>query len=194
VLLELDGEPAGFARYRIAATWDGALPAQEVVVIEAIPTSTDALRELWRYLFSIDLTTRVKATYFDPFSPLFLMVAEPRRLRVKLADGLWLRLVDVGEALRRRSYATGDSVVLDVVDGFCSWNAGRFRAGADAGPTDAAAELRLEVRELATAYLGGFGVAALHRAGLVEELVPGAVERADALFRTLEPPFCPEDF
>jgi predicted acetyltransferase len=194
LLLELDGEPAGFARYRIAPKWDGSLPAQEVLVIEAIPTSTDALRELWRYLFSIDLTARVKARYFDPSSPLFLMVTEPRRLRVALADGIWLRLVDVGESLRRRSYATGDSAVLDVVDDFCPWNTGRFRAGADAGPTDDAAELRLGVGELASVYLGGFGFAALHRAGLVDERAPGAVERADALFRTLRPPHCPEDF
>jgi predicted acetyltransferase len=193
-LLELDGRPAGFARYQVSNRWERSVPLSELRVIEVVADSLVALRELWRYLFSIDLVVRVKADYFDPASPLFLMVAEPRRLQLTLTDGIWVRLVDVGEALRRRSYATDDSVVLEVVDEFCPWNAGRFRAGADAGPADAAPELRLGVADLASAYLGGFGVTALRAAGRIEELVPGAVERADALFRTLEPPYCPEDF
>src|SRR5262249_61906625 len=102
------------ARYRIPSKWERSVPLGEVRVFDVVATSLVAARELWRYLFSIDLVTRVKADKFDPGSPLFLLVAEPRRLFLTLTDGLWLRLVDVGEALRRRSYATGESVVLPV--------------------------------------------------------------------------------
>jgi predicted acetyltransferase len=152
-LFELDGEPAGFARYSIVSKWERALPVGEVNVIEVIATSRVALRELWGYLFSVDLVARVKQDFFDPGSPLFLLVVEPRRLHVTLFDGLWLRLVDVGEALRRRSYA-----------------------------------------DLASLYLGARSASQLRGAARLEELSPGAAERADVVFRTPEPPFCPEEF
>jgi predicted acetyltransferase len=193
-VLELDGQPAGFARYRIAGKWERWTPQGELRVLEVIAVSNDALRELWRFLFSVDLIVSVRAEHFDPASPLFLMTLEPRRLHMSLVDGIWLRLVDVATALRARSYAGEGSVVLDVVDELCEWNRGRYRAGADAGPTDEQAELRLCVADLGSLYLGGFDARQLHAAGRIEEVVPGALDRAGALFRTPEPPFCPEEF
>ncbi len=56
------------------------------------------------------------------------------------------------------------------------------------------AELRMDIRDLASAYLGGFSFAQLAAAGLVDELAPGAVERADSLFRTARAPWCPQVF
>ena len=103
---------------------------------------TEATRELWRYLFGVDLIAKVSLWNYDPATPLFLMVRDARRLQLKLGDGIWLRLVDVGEALRLRSYAGEGSVVLEVTDEFCSWNVGRYRAGED-GPDRGSAELRL---------------------------------------------------
>jgi predicted acetyltransferase len=122
------------------------------------------------------------------------MVRDARRLQLKLGDGIWLRLVDVGEALRRRSYAGDDTVCLEVADAFCPANDGRYRAGQDAGPTEDAADLRLSVADLASAYLGAFSFERLAASGRVEELTEGAIARASALFRTDLPPWCPEPF
>jgi predicted acetyltransferase len=166
----------------------------ELVLVDAIATSTEATRELWRYLFGVDLIAKVSLWNFDPATPLFLMVRDARRLQLKLSDGIWLRLVDVGEALRRRSYEGDDSVVLEVTDAFCPWNEGRYRAGSEAGPTEDAAELRLSVADLASSYLGAFSFERLAAAGRVEELADGAIARATALFRTELPPYCPEPF
>ena len=49
-------------------------------------------------------------------------------------------------------------------------------------------------RQLGSIYLGGFSFADLARASRLEELEPGAVERADALFRTDAEPWCAEIF
>ncbi len=38
----------------------------------------------------------------------------PRRMRPRIGDGLWVRLVDVGAALSARSYAADGAVVFDV--------------------------------------------------------------------------------
>jgi predicted acetyltransferase len=56
------------------------------------------------------------------------------------------------------------------------------------------ADLRLDVSDLGTVYLGGFTLAQLSRAGRVEELTEGAVAKADAAFRTDRAPWCPEIF
>jgi predicted acetyltransferase len=194
VLIEIDGQGEAFAMYRVKSKWERGMSQSELVLVDAIATSTEATRELWRYLFGVDLIAKVALWNFDPATPLFLMVKDARRLQLKLGDGIWLRLVDVGEALRRRSYEGDDSVVLEVTDDFCSWNEGRYRVGSDAGPTEDAAELRLSAADLASAYLGAFTFERLQAAGRVEELAEGAIPRATALFKTPLPPYCPEPF
>ena len=192
--LELDGAVEAYALYRIKSDWEQGLPRSQVQIVEAIATSTVATRELWRFLFGIDLMAKVLQWIFDPGSPLFLMVEDARRLHLRLSDGLWLRLVDVEAALRARSYASEDSVVLEVRDEFCPWNAGRWRVGPEVERTDADPELELDARDLASVYLGAFDFGRLAAAERVRELRDGALDRATALFRTNRPPFCPEEF
>ncbi len=174
--------------------WEQGIPRGEVRVIEAFATSSAATRELWRFLFGIDLVARVQSWMFDPASPLFLMVRDPRSLHLRLSDGLWLRIVDLEAALRGRRFAAGDAVVLEVRDELCPRNAGRWRVGPEVGRTDDEAELELDVADLASAYLGAFDFHALAAADRVRELREGALARASALFRTERPLFCPEGF
>lgn len=192
VVYEHDGRPEGYAFYRVREKWDKGVPQGSVVVIEALGETAAATREVWRYLFGIDLIERVEAQMLDPASGLWLGVADPRRLRLKLGDGLWLRLVDVEAALGARSWASDDSLVLGVRDSFCPWNEGRYRTGE--GRVDGEPDLVLAAADLASAYLGGVDMYALAAAGRIEERTTGAVARADTLFRTPLPPFCPEEF
>jgi len=115
-----------------------------------------------------------------------------------VSDGLWLRLLDVGRAFESRSYAAEGTLVLELSDAFLPDNAGTWTL--EAGPEGAnvsrggSAELRLDVRDLASAYLGGLSFSQLSVAGLVEELTRGALDRADSLFRTPRAPWCPQVF
>ena len=116
-------------------------------------------------------------------------------MRLRIGDGLWVRLVDVGAALSARTYATDGAVVFDVIDDFCPWNAGIWRlSNGRARRATSSPQLRLEVRELGSVYLGGFTFSQLVRGGRVEELRRGAAARADALFATTRAPWCPEIF
>jgi predicted acetyltransferase len=191
---ELDGEVAAYAVYRVKEEWEHGFPKGAVRVTEAFATSPAAERELWRYLFGVDLTTRLDVYSLDPASPLSLIVRDPRGLGLRLADALWLRLVDVEAALRARSYADGEPVVLRVRDELCPWNDGSYRVGASVERTDDEADLELDVADLASAYLGAFDFLALARADRVREHRGGAIARASALFRTPLPPYCPEVF
>jgi predicted acetyltransferase len=193
-VVEHDGEPSAYAIYRIKSEWEGGFSKSSVRVVEALAATTAGERELWRFVFGIDLTVRVESR-LDPASPLILMVVDARSLNLRLSEGLWLRIVELERALSGRSYANDGEVVLDVRDEFCPWNAGRWRVGRDAVErTDADAELELDVADLASAYLGAFSFTRLAGAERVRELKDGALARADALFSTTRPPYCPEDF
>jgi predicted acetyltransferase len=190
---ELDGEASAYALYRLKSSWDEGVPNSALRIREVIATSPLARREIWRFLFGVDLVARVETSSSPADEPLFLMLTEPRRLRMTLGDALWLRLVDVESALGARSYAGGDEAVLEVRDSFCDWNDGAWRVP-DAERTDTEPDVRLDVADLGSAYLGGFSFAELARSGRAEELRPGGLARADALFRTGVTPWCPEVF
>ncbi|HET7483676.1 MAG TPA: GNAT family N-acetyltransferase, partial [Actinomycetota bacterium] len=197
-LFEMDGVPEAYALYHVKPEWgDDAVPQGRVDVDEVMATTPRAEREIWRFIFGIDLIQRVHAYYLPPDPPLFLMVAEPRRLRLSHTELLWLRLVDVEAALRARSYATTDSLAIEVIDEFCPWNEGTYRIDGSTGSvdrTDGPADLRASAAALAAPYLGGFTFSHLARADRIEVLNEGALERADAMFATPRPPWCPENF
>ncbi len=191
---EVDGTAEGYTTYRVKDEWEDGFPKSEVRVVELFGTSSEVELELWRFLHSIDLMVKVDVFSLDPASPLFLNVSDPRALGQRLADALWLRLVDLDAALKARSYKPGESIVLEVSDEVCPWNAGRYRVGDDAGRTEDTADLALDVADLAAAYLGAFDFHRLVHSGRASERRDGAAEAATLLFRTELPPYCPEVF
>jgi predicted acetyltransferase len=194
-LLELDGEPAGYVIYKVTQDWVGGSSRGNVEIVEAVASTPEATRELWRWLLDFDWTSEFKADLLPPDHPLFLLLAEARRMQSAVDDGLWLRLIDVPAAMAARSFAGGGEVVLEVGDRFLPANDGRWRiGGGGAERVDAPAEISLDITGLGSVYLGGFSFADLVRGSRAEELVEGAAERADALFATAAAPWCAEIF
>ena len=195
VVVELDGRPDAYAIYRMQPSWEAGVSTGKLQVAEAVGATPEGTRELWRYLLEMDWTATISASLLPVDHPLFLLLAEPRRMRFRVGDALWVRLVDVGAALSARTYRGEDAVVFEVRDDFCSWNAGRWKLeGGRAAPTDEEPDLALDVSALGSVYLGGFTFAQLARAFRVDELRDGAVARADTLFATDRAPWCPEIF
>jgi predicted acetyltransferase len=196
LLLELGGEPAGYALYRVFSGFEYGSSTGRVEVIEALGDGAVATRELWRVLLDMDWLATLKAFLLPIDHPLLQQLRYPRRLQMRIGDGLWVRLVDVGAALSARAYEGEGSVVFEVEDAFLPENTGRWKlAAGKAEKTDEAADLALDVRELGATYLGGFTFGELLRAGLVREVTEGSAARADALFLTSSPkPWCPEIF
>jgi predicted acetyltransferase len=196
VVLEVDGEPAGYALYRMFPKFEQGSAAGHADVIEAIADRPAATGELWRVLLEMDWVATLKAYLLPIDHALVHQLSYPRRMKMRVGDALWVRLVDVGAALSARAYSGDGEVVLELEDAFLPENTGRWRiAGGAAERTDAAADLALPVGELAGPYLGGFTFTELTHAGVVRELSAGAAGRADALFASGAPkPWCPEIF
>lgn len=199
VVYQADGEPEGYAIYRIKSDWDHLGPKGVLQVNDAVATSPQALRGLWRYLFDVDLVRSVKAEHVAVPNPLQQVLAEPRALGLVASDGIWARLVDAPAALRARRYMTTGELVLDIADNVCEWNAGRWRlsTSGSVGATEAVVEatddspdLALDVADLGAIYLGGTSIAELAAVGRIKERREGAVAQADALFATGSTPWC----
>ena len=191
VAYEQDGRIDGYVRYRTKE--------QKLIVAELMSVTDEAHAALWRYCFDVDLMTSTEAPIRPVDDPLPWMLANPRRLRRSLEDGLWVRLVDVAAALSGRRYMRTDSLVLEVRDTFCPWNDGRYALDGDPESahcrrTRSEPDIALSVADLAAAYLGAVSFTTLSLAGRVEERTQGALHRADAMFATQLRPWCPFGF
>ncbi|MGD0018274.1 MAG: GNAT family N-acetyltransferase [Candidatus Limnocylindrales bacterium] len=203
VVYEADHGPEAYAVYKTKADWGPRGPNGTVIVEEALGSTERGTREIWRYLFSVDLVRTLKAGRLPVDHPALLLAAEPRRLGMGLDDGLWLRIVDVKAALEGRTYGIdghgNGQVVFDLSDEYCPWNAGRWNLEVSGGrahvaPTKREADLALDANDLGSLFLGGFSAASLARAGRVVELRSGGLAAADGLFRTALQPWCPQEF
>ncbi|MDH6551280.1 putative acetyltransferase [Streptomyces sp. SAI-117] len=199
VVAERDGEVVGFVRYRVKADWEPAGPKGTVVVSDLEALDPAAHAALWRFLFDLDLTSRIEARRRPVDEAWQYLVSDVRRCSLLVRDSLHVRLVDVGAALEARTYQTPVDVVLEVEDAFCPWNSGRWRLSGDAkgascDRTTDAADLALSVRELGAAYLGGVSLASLAGAGLVQELRQGALAEAAVGFGSAVAPWLPHGF
>jgi predicted acetyltransferase len=204
LLAEDASGPRGYALYAGVDTWTEFLPENVLKVRELMAADPAASAALWAELLSRDLVSEFRVERRPVDDPLLFQLADPRRARPLLNDGLWVRIVDVPRALAGRSYASPVDAVLEVRDEILPANAGRWRltttAEAPGGglaascvPADSAPDVALDVTELGAAYLGGTRLGALAGAGLAEGQ-PDAVRRLSAALSWDPAPWCPRVF
>jgi predicted acetyltransferase len=204
VLAEDRSGVRGYALYSGKPDWgsDG-MPAQELFVRELLWTDPAACAALWSDLLSRDLVTEVRTRMRPTDDPILHMLADPRRARVSVSDGLWIRLVDLPRALGQRRYLSGVDIVLEVSDSLLPANSGRWHLVAG-GPgkggapvcerTTSAADIVLPVSALGAAYLGQVKFGSLAQAGRITELRPGAIAELSAAMRWDPAPWSPMMF
>lgn len=195
-IVELDGEPRGYARFHRKLSWEVTGPRGPVSTGEVVALDAAAARALWGVLTDLDLTHEVTPFMLPVDDVVTSLFVDPRSAAPRLADNLWVRVVDVAAALAARRYAADVDLVVHVTDARLQDNAGHWRlrasafGAARAERTEDAADLSLDVRELGAAYLGGTSLAALAAAGLVVEHTPGALARASTAFGWPVAPVC----
>jgi predicted acetyltransferase len=199
VLYQADGNPSGFAIYRIKMEWDPSGPNGTLRLGRLIAATADAYAALWRHLLEVDLMARVTAEMRPVDEPLRFLLADSRQPKTRVEDGIWLRLVDIGRALAGRRYATEGRLVLRIRDPFCPWNDGHFELSggplsAECKPCAGNPDLDLTAADLASVYLGGNRFHTLREAGRIQEIRHGSVALADAMFATDRAPWCPSFF
>jgi predicted acetyltransferase len=186
---DADGVPDAYALYRIKHRWPRGLPSNKLTVHQVVACTPEGSASIWRFLFDIDLVSQIRAYDLALDDPLIWQMAEPRALRATFEDILFVRPIDVSAALNTRGYMEDGRVVIDVRDEFRPANTGTYELIVEGGTgscsrTDAEPEIACAVHVVGATYFGGVSWGALARAGRLEERVAGAVERADAMFRS----------
>ncbi|MFC7613582.1 sterol carrier protein domain-containing protein [Actinokineospora soli] len=185
--------PQGYVLFRHKPGYDERGPNGSIDVEDLVALTPQAHAALLRYVLDTDL---VRWVSYDgaPDDPLPLLLANSREAVTKIRDALYVRLVDVPRALAQRRYRAAVDVVIEVVDDFCPWNAGRYRLVADekgdatVTRTGDDADLTAGAVDLGAAYLGGTRLSRLADAGRVVERTPGAVSAlTSALLSDREP-------
>ncbi|MEU0192250.1 GNAT family N-acetyltransferase [Streptomyces afghaniensis] len=185
---DADGVPDGYASYSIGES-------NTLTVDETIATDDAVFTALARFVLGHDLVTQVVFKHVPPEHPLRWQLADFRAGQVSdEMDWLYVRLLDIPQALTARGWFTDGELVLDVDDPFLGEH-GRYlltvqEGKADCIPTDREPDLSLDVRDLGSIYLGGTAPSTLVRAGHVLAHRPNAATLADALFRADRPPHC----
>jgi predicted acetyltransferase len=195
---EEDGEVHGYLRYRVRSKWEQGHAISELLAAEMMPATPAAEAALWQYAFSVDLVQTIKTQSLPPELLLSILLADPRRLKMRHTDGLWARLVDIPKALGNRRYPVEGALVFEVVDPFLPDVGGVYRLeggpdGAECRRSSSTPELTMEVAGLSERYLGEGSFRLLHEAGRITGDAD-AVRRADQMFGWSRRPWCPHYF
>jgi predicted acetyltransferase len=193
------GSADAYAVYWMKHDWPRSVPSGTINVKECIASTPSGYADIWRFLFDVDLVATVDAWNRPVDEPLLHLVREPRRLRFSLADGLWVRLLDVVAGLEARAYAADGRVVFGIDDPFRPDTSGTYELIVEDGKgrcsrSDAAPDLAGTINVVGATYLGGTSFRQLWWAGLIEERTAGAVDLADAMFASTPAPWCVVDF
>jgi len=192
-----DGIGRGYARLRNTEHWRDMHAEGEVEVFELHSVDATALAELWRFVASIDLITKIKVRVARSRSRIATLLADPRRLRAAATESIWVRLLDAPAALGARRYSASGELVLEIDDPM-GYTSGRFTLkggpdGAAVAATRARSDVRLSAEALGSAYLGSPRVAELAWAGRIEGDAD-AVALLDAMLRWPIEPYCTVHF
>jgi predicted acetyltransferase len=181
------GEPEGFVNYVVKGADDFVRHTVEVNYLAA--ATDEALTALWRFLLELDLVAEVHIRTRGVDEPLPHLVSDIRGARVVgVEDHLWVRILDVPDALTARRYERDGDLVLEVTDdqGFAG---GRYRLRVTDGEGHVEAstdtpDVTLPVSSLGSVYLGHDAARGLALAGKLA----GDAGALDRLFRTAVPP------
>ncbi|MEO6398001.1 MAG: GNAT family N-acetyltransferase [Tepidiformaceae bacterium] len=195
------GEARG---YMVYSTSEEPLPQpgpdHVMALRDFIALDLEAQAALWEYIRRHDLVGKVTFRGVPEDDSLPALLLEPRMLNRKTSDGIWMRVVDVEQALPQRPYgARGELTFAIEGDALCPWNNGTYLLETD-GPsatvqrTTRAAQLTMSPNTLATLVSGHRSATFNHRAGLLTASDPAILQTADALFRTEYAPHCPNGF
>ena len=192
------GRLDGYVRYRVEDKWVARQPRYALTVNELHALTDDAYAALWQYLASVDLVATIKAERRAPAERLPWLLTNGRAAEPsEIGDELWVKLLDVPRALGGRAYERQARIVLEVIDGTGTDAKTRTRVALDASPagstctiTDRDADLTLEAAALGAAYLGGARLRDAVVTHGFDEHRRDALATADALFATLDAPWC----
>jgi predicted acetyltransferase len=195
-----EGTIDGYARYHVEEKWEQRLPRNVLIVDDLHALADDAYAALWRFVGTMDWVASVKAERRTPAERLPWLLTNARAaIPTDIGEGMWVKLLDTARALEARSYERAGSLVLEIVERDGPTGGGERRTrllleataeGARAAKSKRSPDLTVDASAIGAAYLGGSRLRDAVLAHGWDEHRSGALAEADALFATLDPPWC----
>lgn len=185
-----DGEPLGYAIYRIEFREENMHSKNVVKVDDLIAATPSAEAALWRYVLDIDLATEVVHQHHPLKSNLLWLLADPRKLSLTPYDSVWIRILDPIKSLTSRTYSAPGEVVIEVTDDFCPWTQGTYQLAVDdtgaatCAKTTMSPDVTMPIASLGSIFMGVYPLSDLARATRVTERKSGSIALIDTMFPT----------
>ncbi len=162
----------------------------------------NAYRGLWDFVRAHDLVGQVTTHMAAEDDPAPSLLLEPRLLRRRTSDGIWLRVVDAAAALAARGYDhIGETTLGIAEDADCPWNVGVYRLATDGRQAEVAKrppgdepEIAIAPHGLASLLAGYSSLSHLVRVGRAKVADDRRLPTLDALFGTRYRPHCMDGF
>lgn len=195
-LVAENGAPTGWTKYRLKDVEVEGHPAQDVIIVQLYAETPAAWSGLWSHVMAHDFGHTIRADLRPIDDPIHSLLRGMRRVKTKVSDGLWVRVLDVRGVLEARSYSGPGSVAFTVHDPL-GLVGGSYRLETDGTSTTVDdidhAGLTLDVEDLGALSLGGRSAVELAMAGRISGSHDEVV-RLDALFRGARAPWSPVIF
>lgn len=173
--------PDGYVSYRVAEDWNEGLPTHRCVITDYRILSDAAHAALWQVLLSLDLFGAIETWEMPPQDHLPFLLTNPRHVRVvAINDGLWLRPIDIAAMLSARRYIVDIDAVIEVAGTRVRLSGGRD--GVNCEVSEQPVDVYFSLPGLGSAYLGGYRVSTLARAGMVQVDRRGLLQQLDLAF------------
>ena len=194
------GKPAGYMIYTVGQdTRSPGAMGQMVSITDLVWLTTSAYRAIWQYFANMDLAKDIVWSRVPPDDPLPHLMLEPRSLNMTSSDGIMGRIVDVERALPLRPYSDEGRLIFEVIDDFCTWNAGTWEmditsGGAEVKRSRKSPQLTTPVSTLAMLFFGQITASAAARMGRLDAVDKKVLPLWDRIMQTSYRPFCADMF
>lgn len=191
------GEQTGYVSYRMRRQGDSDMGTLEVV--EQVSATEVAHAAIWRFLLDFDLVGNITAINRPSDDSLWWMLSDPRRLRRKSHDALWVRLLDIPKALEARTYNSDGILKIGLVSDVQPESAGTYVIEIDDSrgsvkKTTDKPDVVMTPADLSALYLGGISSGPLFEAGRINEITTGSLAKLAGMFNTNSAPWCAHYF
>jgi predicted acetyltransferase len=178
----------GYVSYRVKTDWDDGHPKHLCWLTDYVTVTPEAHAALWQVLLGLDLFGRIESYRIPDDDPLPHLLTDARQVRTTaIADGLWIRPIDVAAMLAARNYAVDVETVIEVRDDLFGGDRYLLRGGpggATSERTERTPDISMGVAALGSVYLGGVRLETLGRAGKAAADDPAQLTRLDRALLT----------
>ena len=193
--------PVGFVTYTIEnSSEDGGNMPASLHIWDIMYLNIDAAIKLWDFCLNIDLVEIIYAKGVPADDILESIIMSPGNLNSRITTGLWIRIVNVIEALKSRKYNKKGKMIFKLKDSIINENNNTFLLDTESEnatictTSNESPDIEITINGLSEMYLGTFNLNNLIASKNIKIINTNIINYINDAFRENITPFCPMHF